>query len=136
MANSPRQRLKNRLRATDRRGAPALHRQQGGRCFWCGAKVVIARLVAKTRRRALNHETLTLTNGSQLLVATVDHLDGVLFRSPEKRLVVSCYPCNWARESTRQQFIEFLRSRCQSLGCKLSKRIRSLIERMAEKDAA
>lgn len=126
MSVSELQRQKRKLRTNDRRKVPALHQQQGGKCFWCGAAVVIARKVEQAQRRSLNHETLTLVNGSQVLVATLDHLDGVLCR-PARRLVVACYPCNSARARTERLFARFLLERCQSFGGQIPKPVQKLV---------
>ncbi|HVJ67006.1 MAG TPA: hypothetical protein VM510_03420 [Caulifigura sp.] len=132
MAKSPLQRLKDQYRAIDRQCVPELHRQQGGRCFWCGARVAIARLVAKTKRLALNHEVLTRPNGRRSLIATLDHLDGVMFRGADKRLVVACYPCNRARASVQLSFAAFLLQRCRLFGRNPPRQVQRLIARWPE----
>ena len=75
----------------------------------------------------MNHETLTLVNGSTVLIATVDHLDGVLHQRKKKRLVISCFPCNKARGRAEQMFANFVHARCQSLGSEPSQRARDLM---------
>ena len=76
----------------------------------------------------MNHEALTLTNGSTVLIATVDHLDGVLHRRKKKRLVVSCAPCNRARAQAEQMFAKFVHDRCQSLSSEPSCGARELMK--------
>lgn len=91
-------------RAAAREHLDYLMTRDDGRCHWCNAAVIRMKTIPVSRRLScvrgkLRYVTEAGTVASDL-IATVDHLqrraDGG--SSCSANLVLSCLPCNWARD--------------------------------------